>query len=514
MLKFKLALYFWLSFATAALAFQTVSFYPISEEKGGYSGAGAEWVLNRMLQAQFVLFGEQHGAKQLGPFIGYTLEELHDDGFNHLGLEMDSWTIQYMQNYGVESFFSSYPNSVAFGFDGELQLLDKAVDMKIELCGMDQMITAVHPFQRLADLSHTASQRRLSQGAVLKAALKMGEYLRQEHFQDLEVLESEFSNHESAEVHQILEELKTSMEIYTTWRAGQRGEVSRQKSPKMRESMMKHKFDAWLLNNNNQHIKKAVFKMGGAHLMYGIGPNGIPTLGDHIRKQANEQGFNTFSIGIRNFDQETAIVTAEHFGDADILVIDTKTLLENLENERVEIPHYEENRLSIHGFDAIVYFKNTEWSNQSVLSTYKQEFRTAFFTKVIPPAVFLVLCFSSIFPYTYQFLRRKKLEERAPFLILLISAFLIVGMVTFQILGIRSITPNTATIMSASSSLWLFLMLFVLSGIHLYLSARTFFKKQFSSGFRIYFGIVAVSFTLLSVYCFYWNIGGMLANAT
>jgi len=493
-------------------AFQSEDVYPISKDEHGYTGAGVEWMLTRAADSQFVLLGEQHGVKQLGDFIGYTLEELHDDGFNHFGLEMDAWTIEQVQQNGVDDFISSYPNSVAFGFDGELTLIQEALNLNIELGGMDQMITAVHPFQRLAELSNTASQRRLSQGAFLKASLKMGEYLRQEHFEDLERLESEFSSHESTEVHQILDELKMSMEIYTIWRAGQRGEVSKQKSPEMRESMMKVKFDKWLLNNKSQQIKKAVFKMGGAHLMYGIGPNGIPTLGEHIRKQATKHGFNTFSIGIRNFDPETAMVTAEDFGNAEILVIDTKTVRNRIENDGIEIPHFEENKLSIYGFDAIVYFKNAEWSNQSILSTYKQEFRNAFFTRIIPLAILLIFCLTSIFPNAYQLVKRKEIEDRVPLLISLTSVFLIVSLVIFQILNIRSIIPDTATIMSANVSIWLFLILFTLSGIHLYLSASTFLRKRFSSGFRIYYAVIAVSFTLLSVYCYYWNVGGMLSN--
>ena len=484
--------------------------YPIQSTNSEFSGKGMDWLLSEAQKSQYVLFGEQHGVKKLGDFISFTIQELNDEGFKHLGLEMDDWSVQQIKANGLEDFISKYPNSIAFGYDGELQMIQTALKKKNNLVGFDQMVTAVHPFQRLRELSLTSSEKRLSQGAFLKASLKMGEYLREEHFEDFQVLKDEFANNPSPEVHQILNELETSMKIYSTWRAGQRGEVSKRKSPEMRESMMKDRFDGWISNQGPEDNNKAVIKMGGAHLMYGIGPNGIETLGEHIHAQATQKEQKTFSVGIRNYKPETSMISVDDFGHSEILVVDTKMHRDKISHENFETPNFQNNQLSINGFDAIIYFKNAEWSNQNRLSKHKTAFRSGLINGLIPLVILFLACLISVLVYLIKFLKSRGKPYQSTILFALISSLFLCCLTVYQILEIRNPSPGSAQIMMANSSIWIFILISLLTGIYIFLGIRTLIQKRFSTGFRIYLSIMAIAFSALSIYCYYWNIGGML----
>ncbi|GAB4165268.1 MAG: hypothetical protein Tsb0033_26970 [Winogradskyella sp.] len=484
--------------------------YPIEQKDAIYDGQGVKWLLANAKNSQYVLFGEQHGVKQLGDFISFTLKELKSEGYTNLGVEMDVWSTKLIEAKGLENFISKYPNSFAFGYDGELKMIQYALEKNVNLIGLDQMLTAVHPYQRLIDLSETSAQRRLSRGAFLKASLKMGEYLREEHFEDLEILKATFSDNQSKEVYQILNELETSMCIYTTWRAGQRGEVSKQKSPQMREDMMKKKFDLWTTKNNINKTSKTIFKMGGAHLMYGVGPNGIETLGEHIRQKTSNLGLQTFSVGIRNFDPKSALVTENDFGDADAIVIDVDKLRDKIVKDTLEIRNYDSNRLSINGYDAIIYFKNPQWSSRKIISKYKDAFKSRFIKSVIPMAVLFVLCLISVFVYTGTIFKRKFKPIKNSVIMALFSTIFLCSLFVYQLVELRKSSPESADLWSANTSFVLYIFLGVLSISYLFLGIKNVRHQSHTIAFKIYFQIMAIIFSSLAGYCYYWNIGGMI----
>lgn len=484
--------------------------FKIKMENNEFSGEGIDWLFEHQKDYHFYLFGEQHGIKPLGDYLSFTLDRLKRAGSYHLGLEMDPWTTYRINSEGTEAFISKFPNSIAFGYDGELKMIAKAMEEDFHLIGLDQMLTAIHPFQRLIELSNNSLQTRLVRGAFLKASLKMGEYLREEHFEDIKKLKAVFSDHKSPEVHQILKELESSMRIYTTWRAGQRGEVAKQLSPKLRESMMKNKFDQWLDNNYGYKTDKALFKMGGAHMMYGIGPNGIQTLGEHIRQKALKRGLQTFSVGIRNFDVNTAFVTDNDFGEAEAIVVDVKKLRDNIVNDTLVIRNYDLNRLSINGYDAIIYFKNSKWSRQKKLSKYKETFKSRLINSLIPMAGLFILCLVSVLVYVARIFKRNYRSINNAIWFSLISTILLCSLFVYQIIEIRNTEPESANLCSANTSLCLFILLGVLSMTYLFLAIKHFIHYSHTVRFKIYYLLMAIAYSSLVGYCYYWNIGGMI----
>ncbi|GAB5408300.1 MAG: hypothetical protein BalsKO_06650 [Balneolaceae bacterium] len=485
--------------------------FPIQQGKDSYEGEGVDWFINKGITSQYVLFGEQHRVKELGRFIAFTLGVLQPEGFDNLGLEIDSWSANTIQEKGLEYYISTYPNSLAFGYDGELELLQYALDNDIEITGLDQMVTAIHPFQRLIHLSTTSNQRRLSRGAFLKSVLKMGEYSREEHFADIAILKEVFQENDSHEVELILNELEISMDIYTKWRAGRRGEISRRLSPEIRENLMKDKFTKWMANQGDIPTGKAVFKMGGAHLMYGVGPNGVETLGQYIREYTNKLGMETLSIAIRNFNPESSVILEDDFGESNIVLIDTKQMLHKHAGNVDQIVNFDANKSSLKGYDAIIYFKNQEWSSQNILNGFRNDFQSSSIIKIAILAILLLFIIISLVPFTIQCFKQINLKLRIRLAISILLNLVIVFIISLQVGLILNSNPETARIMDPITSNSLFTILFLLVTVYLYQAFQNFQLPSVTQKFKIYYLTVSMIFGLITLICFQWNIGGMLS---
>lgn len=184
--------------------------FEIDYKEEQFTGKGIDWILSKSDTTQFFLFGEQHGIKGIPELIGDIYEKLNRKSPFLLALEMDEWTTHKIFEKGIESVSAKNPYSVAFDYDSEFKLINK-VNNTSEIWGLDQMVTAIHPFQRLVEIAPNENARCLAQGAFLKATLKMGEYLPQSHFEDFDALRTAFAENISTEANQILDHLKRSM---------------------------------------------------------------------------------------------------------------------------------------------------------------------------------------------------------------------------------------------------------------------------------------------------------------
>ena len=495
-------------------AFQVEGIYPISKMDGEYHGEGVEWILDHHNTTQFILFGEQHGVKGIAEFVEFIYTSLNDSGFYHLALEADRWTLGRMGKKGVESFIREYPHSIAFDSNGDLDLMESAIsryggNSASILWGMDQMITAIHPFQRLAELAPNIHAERLARGASLKATLKMGEYLREEHFSDLAAIEKAFGQDISDEASLIINDLRTSMDIYTKWRAGARGEISRKISPEIRENMMKKRLDAYLSQSNQ--TGRAVFKMGGAHTMYGIGPNGVETLGEHAQKIAEDNDMQSLSIGIRSFNAETGFPTDEFFNESNMILIDVEQYLQDQKTDTSlpKLSKYDDQ------FDALVYLKNTQRAPKSRIYKAEQDFQQSFITRMSLGVVLALILLSTLFPLARLFYLKKQGREEHPIYPMVgasIIALVFVAIFGFQIFVFLNYPAFTASLVNPSISIWVFISGFLLSGYLIYLQFLCWQKKWWSRYMRIYFSVFSISFAAFSYFLYYWNIGGMFGN--
>jgi len=346
--------------------------------KDRVEGPGADWLSAQGSDAQFVLFGEQHGVEGVAQIIEGIFARLSQQDELYLALEMGPWVSERIAALGVDAAIEAAPYSIAFDSDGDLDLMRRVAALRGSeaIWGLDQSVTAIHPFARLHALAETAEQRRLAAGAFWKAVIKRGEYLREDHSGDLAVLSAVFDPDPDSEAQRLLRDLATSTKIYQAFRAGRRGEISRQVSPTLRETYMKDRLDAYLDRHSvDGLLPKVVFKMGGAHVTRGVGPNGIKTLGDHAEQRAAAAGGKAFLVAVRAHGDVPFYPPAAVFGEAQAVSIDLRRLAADLGPERLALLPAQL-RDDIGWFDALVLVRAPQRASRSEISASQRDFRS------------------------------------------------------------------------------------------------------------------------------------------
>ena len=484
--------------------------YPINTNNNQYFGLGVDWILNKSDSTQFFLFGEQHGIKGIPELASAIFTKLNVDSTYRLALEMDEWTTRKIYEEGLETIASKYPHSIAFDYDSDLELIN-SVKGKSEIWGLDQMVTAIHPYQRLTELAPNENARRLAQGAYLKAALKMGRYISQPHFDDFKALRNAFGSEISEEANLILNHLKTSMEIYVAYKAGRRGDISRQVTVEMRETFMMRQFDAYINENPKQ---KVVFKMGGAHTMKGIGPNGVETLGSYTRSIAIKNNLNALHIGLFNYHKDLQFVTTNVFEHSDIVLLDCDAYLKSISDSLFN-SFTGSNKLLLKQNDAIILFNNADRAKKVITTPYKNTFKSSLIKKVAIDGILILLCLTMIVPlilFTFSKVNRTssyKLYSR-----LLIQLFIVVlvtiALFGFQIDAILKV-DDSSTIMNGSLSIWIYATLVLLASFFIYKVIKFLSNTAAKRKHKVYLTIITSSYFCLIMFMYYWNIGGMIS---
>ena len=484
---------------------------PIQTREGAYEGAGVDWLMKRAQDQQFILFGEQHGVKGIAGFVQFAYQHLHRHGFNRLVLETDAWTAGKLNEWGLDSVTQQYPFSIAFDYDGELDLIEAALDASPTyvdpIWGVDQLLIAIHPLERLSELASDAASARLARGAFLKAALRMGNYIREDHFADLDQLDQVFEGQDNPEVRQILREIRMSMEIYTTWYAGQAGSISTQVSVEKREQFMKEQLETYLSNMpRSLDPPRAIFKLGGAHTMYGIGPNGVSTLGEYVRLLAKDNGTQTLSVSLQRFNPAYSLVDSTAFSESSVLLLDLGQWREGIDS--LELSDSQER--TARQFDAIIYFKDAPQASKSRIKVWEAEFRSRLIRSLIPLGILALIGLTGIIPLIRLRKRKGDAWPKSPWWILALSFVTLIASLVIQILWIRGYPNPSSDLFPASVSLWLYGAL-ALAGIYFCLvTLRSWRKDWWNLGSRIYYLILVGSFLALSYLAYYWNLGGML----
>ena len=248
--------------------------------------------------------------------------------------------------------------------------------------GLDQPINAIHPYSRLAEILPTAAARRAAQGLFLKAALQGGQYLDHDNSNDFTVLRQLAGPELSDEAALILDSLQVSMQIYVAYHAKERNGTT-WVSDSVREQYMKDRLDAKLLEAKElgDTIPKAIIKMGGAHIMEGVGTNGVLTLGDHAEKIANSNDLEALHIGIRRFTTDSPLPDSIFTRDGSIALVDANALRASLPESSTDEA---EQRLlrSLRQFDALIYLRDAPEDQKTEVRQNEVAFRRSMLTKV------------------------------------------------------------------------------------------------------------------------------------
>ncbi len=467
--------------------------FPISNDGRTFTGEGINWIFDRADSVKFIMFGEQHGVEGIAQFVTFTYKNLQERDFNFLVLETDGWTTQRSADIGVIPFTRKNPHSIAFDSDGDLELMQAAIDSNPDITtpvwGVDQMQTAIHPYFRLTEIANSAKQKRLARGAFLKASLKMGRYTREDHLKDIEILEKVFSNISSEEKSQIFRELRLTIEIFSKWM----NPATRQESVSIREQLMGQNFDRYL---DKYPDAKAIFKMGGAHTLYGIGPNNVPTFGEHVSNSTNN---STLSIAIYRYNEERSLVSESDFRGSNMLLLDT----------RAAVNLYPEDSARLVQNDAIIYLRDAANASKSINWPFEMAFKNNLIARIIPLGIGLIICLVMLLTSLVLVLVNKKYRNRR-MVTGGLGSLMLLSCVGYQIIQILKFPTYSATIDEGVFPILIYILFGTLSIVYCFFSFQLIRNKSKSTVGKIGYAIFAIGYCLSSYLIYYWNLVGML----
>ena len=492
------------------------SVFPVKVENNQISGAGADWLTSKSEKCQFVLFGEQHGVVGLPNIVSASYGKLYQSGFHYFVMERGPWISRLLARNGVEQTVAQYPYAIAFDYDGEVELL-KNVESKFDgvgdaFWGVDQSLTAIHALHRLSEILPTYSARRASRGLFLKDAIQGGRFLNRDHSSDIQALRELAGEDIDEEAAMILDALEKSQDIFLAYFAGERNEHGIGVSDILREQYMIHAFDKYMettaaLGNS---MPKAILKMGGAHVMEGVGPNGVSTLGEHIQRVAEANGFETIHLSIHSHTEKSNWPDTV-FADSDVVLIETERLKELLKaTPEAVVPSLHR---EISGYDGIILMKGAGQDTSSQLKGYEASFRKRLIlslTILLFPALTTI---SLLVPlYRKTMVRKGENASNDPFLPWGLSgalSIILLSIVAVQVIRFRQFDSPEVSRLSGSwvmpcletACILLTLVCFILM----------FKKAWWSLGQRVHFSIVCIGLVTLALYCHVFYIGRMIS---
>lgn len=273
---------------------------------------------------------------------------------------------------------------------------------------------------------------------------------------------------------------------------------------------MKKQFDKYFNKNSKQ---KAVFKMGGAHIVKGIGPNGVKTLGNYVINKALQNNSNALVVGAFNYNDDLEFVEQDIFKNSDIVLLDCSMYIKSISDSLLN-SFSTRNKSLLLGNDAIVLFNDFKYAKKSIIKPHQKTFRLNLIKQVSIGAILIIICFSSLIPLLiYYFRKNKKTTAYLLYGRVLTKTFLafivLLSVIIFQIKSILS-SESKAAILNASSSIWIYIFLCFIALYFVYKSIR-FLQTEGKQKYKTYLMLITTSFLLLVGFMYYWNIGGMIS---
>ena len=493
--------------------------YSLTVRDGELNGPGAERLMHDAGLSQFVIFGEQHGVKGLPEVVAASFRQLFSQGYRYLALEMDPWLATRINADGIDTALHDAPHSLAFDYNDEILMMKSfhsIVGTEHSIWGLDQPVTAIHSYERLSQILPTRDARRKARGLFLKAAIQAGGYLKQNNSLDLARLRQAVDTDLPAEAELILSSVETSMKIYVSYLAGQRGDGPRGVSDGWREQYMKDLLQQRLdqAEGDSDRIPKVIFKMGGAHLMEGIGPNGVETLGEFAQQIATGNNLDALNIGIRAWNDDSGVPETVFAGENTIVLIDTRKLRSDIDLSQ-EATLSERLRRDISQFDSLIYLHNPLRDSNSHTRKHEIAFRNNLIYRVAFMLLPLAVMLTTIIPWGRVLFAKIRHRVVAPSMIPLlpwailgISATGIAALVGLQISRFLAAASPEASALSGSS---IPLAVTIVAGcIVCGLGLLTLSRRWWTAAVRTHFLIVCIATCALLGSCVWWNLGGML----
>lgn len=433
-------------------------FQALEISDGELTGVGVDDFLSSCHSSHFVLFGEAHGVAGIAEFVAAAHRSLaNSDADSHsaessyrLVIEAGDWFATQIADGELDDTLNRNPYSLAFDYDGDLALIEQVQGTEDHrddsIIGVDQEACAIHPFEYLSKEADSYSARQLAKCLNLKALFLSGAYIRTDFQNDLKTLrERSVSDPVALDV---IDSVADSMEIFVDHVEGR---ISQ--SVVQRESRMMRLFDQAMERLPTE--SQLIFKMGGAHTVRGIGPNGVKTLGDHVAKHAKQAGKKSLHISIYPWREDGAISLPVEYRNHNYVLVNCRKLLNSLQGDASDIDETLSQRLK--NTDWIILLPNSVPASKSIIKGKQKRFVRSQLTQfglVLAPILFLFPIYVTAIWNGIAWLRGRVEEpwllRTLPFWI----SLLMIGVIAFQILLLLR-RPESAS----PTSLWIVLAL-------------------------------------------------------
>lgn len=332
-------------------------------DKGKVGGEGFAWLKERALKSQFLVFGETHARAEIPELIGAFYNQLYDQGFHYLALEMGphiATTLsgdEYLGKKGkIKKLASLNPNAIAFAYDEELAMLAEVSEnfkgAGEVFWGLDYAYGGKHLVRELQILAKTENQEKVVKQVLknIKKSKDGHEYITNKlRTQDILSLKNAFQPSPDSKAYELIATLETSNRIYHNWVKAYKTKVDRLAgfdNSSEREALMKSQFLKQYRKTQKVGVDKpkVIFKFGGAHIQPAIMSNYVPSLGSFIKDFAITENSQATVIGMvhlskKNSPTEGLLLTLKNASNKEISLFDF-TMLRNsvLQNKYPDIP--------------------------------------------------------------------------------------------------------------------------------------------------------------------------------
>lgn len=349
------------------------------------NGQGANTLIKRISESQFLLLGEQHFSPEISELTNSLLSVLSSNGFKNFVIELgpnssekmiDELKVKKSLYDFNNNFYQDYNDVPLPFFDGKKDelFLKTAVDLGFDIWAIDQEFLSSQLF--LIDEIYELSTNK---NLVKKSYEKAKEYLQLEFkkykeqksypmFNNLlksQILKTLFEESNTAKQQRIISDLKTSWGIYAYNESKKYRENNFVRMKYMKLNFGEH----YKLAQKTDSLPKVFVKMGATHLANGKTWLGLYDLGTMIKELSYFNGtkstsINCFSRYSEEVDGKISDYLSEEGGEdfRPILelakknkwvLIKTKPILELVKDKKINLN--DNLKILISGYDFILF---------------------------------------------------------------------------------------------------------------------------------------------------------------
>ena len=274
---------------------------------GRANGDAAKFLADAATGSHFFMISEEHGVATIADTIRALLSVLHAAGYRHFAVEADPYGTRFVEDrlraggtQALATFLHEDGRATTFPFfnwASEAALADAflagvATDPRGNLWGLDQVFIGAYGLilERVADETSDPATRQLAATMTTRARGNL-EFLAQTDPTHFDRLRQGLGATGDAALLELVDDMILSRRIYAPF-IGQPG-LSAYAANRTREDLMKKNF---LARYAAAGRPKVLFKFGSNHMVRGLSPTHVPSLGNFVADFAFAEGKEAFNL--------------------------------------------------------------------------------------------------------------------------------------------------------------------------------------------------------------------------